>query len=450
LPPGLTAIVDAYERHLRWDRGLSPHTVRAYVGDVVSLLTTLPTQDGDLASPDPPTQDRGVAGPSRQTQDSSVERRAQAGGSASPSPSAQDAGPAATNLPAPSGGLVGSNGPAPDHGLAGLDLPAMRSWLSELLAHGAGRGTLARRAASARTFTAWAARQGLMAVDPGPRLAAPKHRRVLPSVLRPDQAADALHAAEIGAAEGDPVALRDQAVLELLYATGVRVSELCGLDMDDVDYSRRVIRVLGKGRRERIVPFGVPAERALWRWQFQGRPRLLAGATRRPSGRSELGSRPTQTDRGLSAAGPGEVALSAGGRRPAGHAAPAPDRLQAGPGGSAVGAPGGAAAQLTGAVGTAAQDRVAAFFVGVRGGRLDPRTVRRVVHDAVSAVPGAADMGPHGLRHSAATHLLEGGADLRSVQELLGHATLATTQLYTHVTVERLRAIHDRTHPRSR
>jgi integrase/recombinase XerC len=161
-------------------------------------------------------------------------------------------------------------------------------------------------------------------------------------------------------------------VLELLYATGVRVSELCGLDIDDIDYSRRVIRVLGKGQRERTVPFGIPAERAVRCWQHDGRPRLLA-----------------------------ERATSA-------------------------------------------------FFLGARGGRLDPRAVRRVVHDAVGAVPGAADMGPHGLRHSAATHLLEGGADLRSVQELLGHATLATTQLYTHVTVERLRAIHDRTHPRSR
>jgi integrase/recombinase XerC len=264
--------------------------------------------------------------------------------------------------------------------LGGLDLAALRAWLGELRNGGASRSTLARRAAAARTFTGWAGRQGLLAVDPGPRLAAPRARRVLPAVLRADQAADALAAAERGAAEGDPVALRDQAVLELLYATGVRVSELCGLDVDDVDYSRRVIRVLGKGQRERTVPFGIPAERAMWRWQFQGRPRLLAAAT---------GARP--------------AAQSAG-----------------------------------------------AFFLGVRGGRLDPRTVRRAVHDAVGAVPGAADMGPHGLRHSAATHLLEGGADLRSVQELLGHATLATTQLYTHVTVERLRAIHDRTHPRSR
>jgi integrase/recombinase XerC len=302
----LATVVDDFERHLTHERGLSAHTVRAYVGDVVWLLTQLDGPQG-----------------------------------------------------------AGSD-------LSGLDLAAMRRWLAGLLAGGASRNTLARRAAAARTFTAWATKHGFLTVDPGTRLASPKTRHTLPAVLRPDQAAAALDAAESGAAEGDAVALRDLAVLELLYATGVRVSELCGLDVDDVDYSRRVIRVLGKGQRERTVPFGVPAERALWRWQFQGRPRLVS------SGASS------------------------------------------------------------------------ALFLGARGGRLDPRAARRVVHDVVGVVPGAADMGPHGLRHSAATHMLEGGADLRSVQELLGHATLATTQLYTHVTVERLRAIHDRTHPRSR
>jgi len=301
LPSALQTSVDAFERHLMLERDLSAHTVRAYVGDVISLLAHLPTAE-----------------------------------------------------------------------LTGLDLAAMRAWLGSMLTEGASRATLARRAAAARAFSAWAARRGLLAVDPGPRLGAPRHRRVLPSVLRPDQAAAALSAAQTGAENGEPVALRDRAVLELLYATGVRVSELCGLDIDDVDYSRRVVRVLGKGQRERTVPFGIPAERAVRHWQDDGRPHLVGN--------------------------------------------------RSGP----------------------------ALFLGARGGRLDPRTVRRAVHDAVDAVPGAADMGPHGLRHSAATHLLEGGADLRSVQELLGHATLATTQLYTHVTVERLKAIHDRTHPRSR
>ena len=190
-------------------------------------------------------------------------------------------------------------------------------------------------------------------------------------MLREDQAKDAMAAVSSGASEGDPVALRDQAVVELLYATGIRVAELCGLDLDDVDYSLRVIRVLGKGGRERSTPFGVPAERALRRWLDEGRNALVA------------------------------------------------------------------------------PDSPPALFLGARGGRLNQRAVRTLVHEVVAVVPGAPDIGPHGLRHSAATHLLEGGADLRTVQELLGHATLATTQLYTHVTVERLKAIHDRTHPRS-
>jgi integrase/recombinase XerC len=252
-----------------------------------------------------------------------------------------------------------------------IDLTSLRSWLAAQHTAGASRTTLARRAAAARTFTAWAHRAGHLAADPGPRLAAPRPHRALPSVLRADQAKDAMTAVSSGASEGDPVALRDQAVVELLYATGIRVAELCGLDLDDVDYSLRVIRVLGKGGRERSTPFGVPAERALRRWLDEGRNALVA------------------------------------------------------------------------------PDSPPALFLGARGGRLNQRAVRTLVHEVVAVVPDAPDIGPHGLRHSAATHLLEGGADLRTVQELLGHATLATTQLYTHVTVERLKAIHDRTHPRS-
>src|SRR5882757_9120331 len=314
LPADVEAVLADYERHLRLERNLSEHTVRAYLGDVVSLL-------GHLALP------------------------AQANGS--------------------------EEGPLPVR-VADIDLAALRGWLSGLRAAGASRSTLARRSAAARTFTAWARRRGHLATDPGQLLMAPRPHRTLPGVLRKDQAAAMLAAAESGAAEGAAVALRDQTLLELLYATGVRVAELCGLDLGDVDYSSRVIRVLGKGGRERVVPFGAPAERALRRWLDEGRSALV---------------------------------------RP--------------------GSP-------------------AALLLGARGGRLDQRTARKIVHGAVGAVPGAVDTGPHGLRHSAATHLLEGGADLRTVQELLGHATLATTQLYTHVTVERLKAIHDRTHPRSR
>lgn len=252
-----------------------------------------------------------------------------------------------------------------------LDLPLLRGWLGAQHRDGCRRSTLARRAAAARCFTAWAAKVGLLDNDPGSRLVAPRPQRVLPEVLHPEQAAMAFQAAQRGAAEGDPIALRDHAVVELLYATGIRVAELCGLDLGDVDDNRRLVRVLGKGAKERAVPYGSPAERALIRWLAEGRPALV---------------------------------------RP--HSP-------------------------------------AALFLGARGGRVDQRIIRTVVHDVVGAVPGAADIGPHGLRHSAATHLLEGGADLRTVQELLGHATLATTQLYTHVTVERLKAIHDRSHPRS-
>jgi integrase/recombinase XerC len=364
LPVVLAAAVGDFERHLALERGLSEHTVRAYVGDVVSLLDHLP-------KPNPSTPKLSEADTDTDT-DIDTDTEAASDAASASEAEAEAASDAASEVDAGASGADTTRADRSDPCLSGLDLAVMRSWLAALLAGGASRGTLARRAAAARTFSAWATRNGLLAADPGPRLAAPRQHRVLPAVLRPDQAAAALIAAETGAEDGEPVALRDQAVLELLYATGVRVSELCGLDIDDIDYSRRVIRVLGKGQRERTVPFGIPAERAMRRWQQDGRLHLAMARS------------------------------------------------------------------------------TSAFFVGARGGRLDPRTVRRVVHDAVGAVPGAADMGPHGLRHSAATHLLEGGADLRSVQELLGHATLATTQLYTHVTVERLRAIHDRTHPRSR
>ena len=369
LPAEVRAALDEYQRHLTLERGLSPHTVRAYVGDAVSLLTHLAEPDAtDPTEPDAtdPTEP-GARRPAESGADISAEPPEPAGPEAR-EPTEPETGGGDGEPPALVGGPRTSEA-ALDVG--GLDLVALRSWLAAQHAAGASRTTLARRTASARTFTAWATRTRRLAVDPGPRLVSPRPHRTLPSVLRPEQAADAMRAAEVGAAEGEPIALRDRAVVELLYATGLRVSELCGLDLVDVDYSRRVVRVLGKGNRERVVPFGLPAERALREWLERGRSALVT-----------------------------------------------------------KGSPG-------------------AVFLGARGGRMDPRAVREVVHQTVRAVPRAADTGPHGLRHSAATHLLEGGADLRTVQELLGHATLATTQLYTHVTVERLKAIHDRTHPRS-
>ncbi|HUR52257.1 MAG TPA: tyrosine recombinase XerC [Mycobacteriales bacterium] len=298
LPPGLGAARADFVRHLELELDRSPHTVRAYGGDVTSLL----------------------------------HHAAEVGLS-----------------------VVGE-----------LDVHLLRSWLARLRAEGAGRATLARRGSTARTFTAWAHRTGRLGTDPGLLLAAPKALRTLPEVLRADEAARLVDV------QGDEVVdVRDRLVLELLYATGVRVGELCGLDVDDVDEARRVVRVLGKGRKERAVPYGVPAQRALDAWLVRGRP-VWAGA--RTGG---------------------------------------------------------------------------ALLLGARGGRIDPRTVRAVVHRRLADVPGAPDLGPHGLRHTAATHLLEGGADLRSVQELLGHATLATTQIYTHVSIERLRKSYERAHPRA-
>jgi integrase/recombinase XerC len=252
-----------------------------------------------------------------------------------------------------------------------LDLAVLRSWLARLASTGHAKSSLARHAAAARSLTAWAVRAGLSSRDPGALLASPKAGRPLPGVLRRHEAATLLGVAQAAADDRSPTGLRDLAVLEVLYASGVRVGELAGLDVDDLDLDRRLLRVLGKGAKERSVPIGVPAVAAVQDWMANGRPQLVTAGS-----------------------GP-------------------------------------------------------ALFLGARGGRIDPRTVRRLVHRLLAEVPGAADLGPHGLRHSAATHLLEGGADLRSVQELLGHATLATTQIYTHVSVDRLKATYDQAHPRA-
>nr|WP_242579391.1 tyrosine recombinase XerC [Amycolatopsis sp. 195334CR] len=417
MPENVREVVAEYERHLQLERGLSAHTVRAYVGDVVSLLGFLHgveapnTTAGDDATPTAAagegTEAAGgaslngaVTGGVRASganaggvrTDEMGAGDASVGGVGAGEVGADDASVGGVRTDEMGAGDAGAGGGSGEDvaaadvagtdvagegvvALAGLDVGELRAWLAEQHKAGVSRTTLARRAAGARTFTAWAHRVGKLEVDPGSRLVAPRPHRTLPGVLRPEQAEQVMSASGAGAAERDPVALRDHAVLELLYATGVRVAELCGLDLGDVEFDRRVIRVLGKGAKERTVPFGVPAEKALRSWLEDGRPVLAERA---------------------------------------------------------------------------AADAAKALFLGVRGRRLDPRSVRRVVHDGVGSVHGAVDMGPHGLRHSAATHLLEGGADLRSVQELLGHATLATTQLYTHVTVERLKAIHDRTHPRAR
>lgn len=304
LPPELEALLSSYLRHLRGQRNLAEHTVRAYRTDLLNLFTHL--------------------------------------------------------------GRLGIDS------LDSVDLRALRSWLAKQHTLGQARTTLQRRAAAARVFFAWARETGQIATDPAANLRSPKVSRILPPTLEAATAAQMLDAAAATMGEpGGPIAVRDVAILEVLYATGIRVSELCGLDMADLDRERQVIRVLGKGSKERTVPVGAPAVRAVDVWLGKARPQLVTGES--------------------------------------GHA----------------------------------------IFLGERGKRIDPRVARRVVHRSLQMTPGAPDLGPHGLRHAMATHLLEGGADLRSVQEMLGHASLATTQIYTHVTNERLRSAFEQAHPRA-
>ena len=339
LPDPFGHALAAFGRHLASERGLSPHTVRAYLGDISVLL--------------------------RHASKRNCAR------------------------------------------LADIDIVVLRAWLADQHRAGQARATLARRAAAARAFTAFAHRQGWLASDPGAQLGAPKVHKHLPQVLGRDQIAAVLAdstgsvdvAGSVGiagsvdladSASGDgsqrragvtvrhadqavvAIVLRDTAIMELLYASAIRVSELCGMDLGDLDEGRHTVRVLGKRSKERVVPVGIPAVRAVRAWLAAGRPALAGGRTSR------------------------------------------------------------------------------AVFLGARGGRIDPRTVRRVVHARIAAASASVpDTGPHGLRHTAATHLLEGGADLRSVQEMLGHASLATTQIYTHVSVERLVSVYQQAHPRA-
>jgi integrase/recombinase XerC len=253
-----------------------------------------------------------------------------------------------------------------------LGLNHIRSWLANMQVKGAARTTLSRRAVSIRIFTKWAFKSGLTKTDVGESLATPKAHRTLPEVLDIPSARLAMEALEVRVGEeASSIAKRDSAMVEMLYASGARVAELCGLDLLDVDYERQTIRVLGKGNKERTIPIGNPAMRALKTWLEEGRPEFVKGIS-----------------------------------------------------GSAL-------------------------FLGARGKRIDQRTVRTVVYVALSALEGIERLGPHALRHSAATHLLEGGADLRTVQEILGHASLATTQIYTHVSTERLQKAFKQAHPRA-
>ena len=366
MPTRADTVLADFERHLRVERDMSEHTVRAYLGDIRNLLS-------HLRDPAPPGPRVGEAHSRGVGQVASARTDHRGAADAADEPDAVDE----VGTTAEAGALDEAAADGADEAaelartVEALDVHALRDWLAAVQASGRARTTLARRAASVRTFTAWAHRVGVLADDPGLLLGTPKPHRSLPGVLRQEEARALLEVAALASDDGSPVGCRDRAILEFLYATGVRVGELVALDVDDLDESRRVVRVLGKGRKERSVPFGVPAEEALRDYLRRGRPSLY-------------------TDR----SGP-------------------------------------------------------ALFLGARGGRLDQRAVRRLVHSRLSDVPDAPDLAPHGLRHSAATHLLEGGADLRSVQELLGHASLATTQIYTHVSAERLRRVYEQSHPRA-
>lgn len=297
-------LIAAFARHLQVERSLSAHTIRAYLGDLESLLKHL--------------ESSGVSDISQ------------------------------------------------------LQLIHLRSWLANQQVKGGARTTLSRRAVSVHLFTKWAVKNKFLEKDVAATLATPKGHRTLPDVLEIADAKLAMDSLATRAAEEEtPISLRDVAMVEMLYATGARVAELCGLDLSDIDYERQTIRVLGKGNKERTIPLGNPAIRALTNWLNDGR-----------------------------------------------------DSLKNSLSGNAV-------------------------FLGARGKRIDQRAVRTVVYNALQAIEGVERLGPHALRHSAATHLLEGGADLRTVQEILGHASLATTQIYTHVSTERLQKAFKQAHPRA-
>ena len=278
----------------------------------------------------------------------------------------------------------------------GLSLDLLRDWLWVGTQAGLARATIARRSASARSFTAWLARTGGSATDPAVRLRSPKPGRPLPRVINHTQMPELLTHLELRAAGHDPAALRDLAIVELLYASGLRVSELVGLDVADVDLHRLTVRVTGKGSKERVVPFGVPAQHAILDYLERGRPVLTRTAA--PAARLASAAHPVP------------------GTNHAAENAASPGR---------------------------------ALFLGLRRQRLGVRAVYRLVATLLADVPGNGPAGPHALRHTAATHLLDGGADLRAVQELLGHARLGTTQIYTHVSAERLKQSYRTAHPRA-
>jgi integrase/recombinase XerC len=334
-PTALRDAIALYVRAVEHENGASPHTVRAYAGDLETFAT-----------------------------------------------------------------FVDARGAEPDPML--IDLELLREWVWSQNDAGLAASSLARRTSTVRGFTSWLARTGRASADAGARLRAPRPDRRLPRVLSRPQVDALLDGLVTRAATNDSVALRDLAIIELLYASAVRVGELVGLDVDDVDDARRVARVLGKGAKERVVPFGVPAARALRNYLEWGRPAFLAHAE------SSVPTTPSAAPNRL--------------------AAPTPRAMSTPP---------------------AAPEAQRALFLGMRGARVSPRSVYALVAGLLIELPGSGPSGPHTFRHTAATHLLDGGADLRAVQEILGHASLGTTQMYTHVSAERLASVYRTAHPRA-
>jgi integrase/recombinase XerC len=251
-----------------------------------------------------------------------------------------------------------------------LDLELLRDWLWRVSEKGLTKTTLARKSAAVRAFTAWLYKNGKLDTDPGLRLRSPKASRTLPKVLSREAMSGIFDKLEPLATVDNPSGIQDLLMVELLYGSGIRVSELVGLNLEDIDYGRKILRVTGKGNKQRMVPYSDPASDALAAWIRSGRMQFE-----------------------------NEVSQNA-------------------------------------------------LLITSRGKRVGVRQVYALVASLLSET-AVGQAGPHALRHSAATHLLDGGADLRAVQELLGHSSLATTQIYTHVSVDRLKQGYLKAHPRA-
>lgn len=251
-----------------------------------------------------------------------------------------------------------------------IDVELLRDWMWQLDRAGAAKSTLARKSSAARAFLAWLLRNEFITKNPGERLRSPKKANTLPKVAREESLRKVLEDLNSRLDPEKPHTLQDLAIVELLYATGARVSEIANANIDDFDYSRQLLKVVGKGNKPRLVPYGTPAAHALAEWVRVGRPRLLLG------------------------------------------------------------------------------QQASAVFLNSKGRRIGVRQIYGLVANLLADTE-TGRAGPHTLRHSAATHLLDHGADLRAVQEILGHASLGTTQIYTHVSIERLKSSYQQAHPRA-